>query len=488
MSEQCEAPTSIEAEQGLLGAILINNAAYERVSRFLNAADFAEPIHQKIYDVIGAVLEVGKAANPVTIKPFLPAKEKIAEGVTVSAYLARLAAEAVNVLNAYDYARMIVDMATRRRLIVAAQEIIDAAYDAPPEATPRQMTAEAQAKISNLVDTSVDDGAGYGQKGIGQAYIDEMQAAYKRKEVRGVPIAFDELSRVLSEPCFEEGNTYGLLSSSGEGKTSFTLQLIYHALVRGHPVELHSYDQSNKQIVRQLIAQQHGIEVRRQRVGDLGEKEWATCQQFAQWLDEEAPFNIVQCSHETAAQIVGHARRFVQRPNKRVAKALAAGKVPLMVTDHIGTIVPLDPRADEGSKAKQIGYALKDGARQFAYAHLVLQQRNSKGMARSNPRPIGADLFGGEPAKGAFDAIGYVYRFKKYCEEQKATAAKGADWENIKKVFPSDVHERDQDLVEVGALKVRFGSPYERRQLEFEGRFTRFKPLGAAVEQEANFL
>ena len=115
-----EAPNNVEAEQALLGALLVNNDAFYRVSDFLKPSHFHEPIHRKIYEVAGELVRMGKVANPVTLKTFLPAEEKIGD-MTVSQYLARLAANAVTVINAADYGRAIYDLATRRALITVGE-------------------------------------------------------------------------------------------------------------------------------------------------------------------------------------------------------------------------------------------------------------------------------------------------------------------------------------------------------------------------------
>src|SRR6266704_587234 len=104
------APHNIEAEQALLGAILVNNEALYRVSDFLEPAHFFEPIHQQIYDIARSLIRTGKLASPVTLKTFLPAEIDIA-GLTPSQYHARLAAEATTIINAVDYGRTIYDLA-----------------------------------------------------------------------------------------------------------------------------------------------------------------------------------------------------------------------------------------------------------------------------------------------------------------------------------------------------------------------------------------
>src|SRR5262245_46911315 len=103
------APHNIEAEQALLGAILVNNEAFYRVSDFLEPPHFYEPLHQQIYKLASDLIRAGKVASPITLKTFLPADLDIG-GLNVSQYLARLAAEATTVINAQDYGRTVNDL------------------------------------------------------------------------------------------------------------------------------------------------------------------------------------------------------------------------------------------------------------------------------------------------------------------------------------------------------------------------------------------
>ena len=130
------APHNIEAEQGLLGAILVNNDAFYRVSDFLEPRHFFETVHQKIYETAGSLIRMGKVATPVTLKTFFPAEADIL-GMTVSQYLARLAAEATTIINAQDYGRTIYDLSLRRDLIGIGEDMVNVAYDAPVDFAPR---------------------------------------------------------------------------------------------------------------------------------------------------------------------------------------------------------------------------------------------------------------------------------------------------------------------------------------------------------------
>jgi replicative DNA helicase len=118
------APHNIEAEQSLLGAILVNNDAFYRVSDFLEPTHFLEPIHQTIFETAGSLIRMGKVATPVTLKTFVPAETDLG-GMTVGQYLARLAAEATTIINAQDYGRTIYELALRRDLIRIGEDMVN---------------------------------------------------------------------------------------------------------------------------------------------------------------------------------------------------------------------------------------------------------------------------------------------------------------------------------------------------------------------------
>src|SRR4029079_6773884 len=145
------APHNIEAEQSLLGAVLINNEALYRVSDFLEPEHFFEKIHQQIYDIARTLIRTGKLASPVTMKTFLPADVTIA-GLTIAQYLARLAAEATTIINAADYGRTIYDLAVRRDLIDIGQDMVNVAYDAPVDFAPRDQIEDAERRLYDLAE------------------------------------------------------------------------------------------------------------------------------------------------------------------------------------------------------------------------------------------------------------------------------------------------------------------------------------------------
>jgi replicative DNA helicase len=147
------APHNIEAEQSLLGAILVNNDAFYRVSDFLEPKHFFEPIHQTIYETAGSLIRMGKVATPVTLKTFVPADTDIG-GMTVGQYLARLAAEATTIINAQDYGRTVYELALRRDLIRIGEDMVNVAFDAPVDFAPRAQIEDAERRLYELAATT----------------------------------------------------------------------------------------------------------------------------------------------------------------------------------------------------------------------------------------------------------------------------------------------------------------------------------------------
>jgi replicative DNA helicase len=173
------APHNIEAEQSLLGAILVNNDAFYRVSDFLEPRHFFEPIHQHLYEVAGSLIRLNKIATPVTLKTFVPAETDIG-GMTVAQYLARLAAEATTIINAQDYGRTIYDLALRRDLIHIGEDLVNEAFDSPVDSSPRQQIEEAEKRLYEIAETGRYDGGFQRFANALTAAVDMAANAYRR--------------------------------------------------------------------------------------------------------------------------------------------------------------------------------------------------------------------------------------------------------------------------------------------------------------------
>src|SRR6187551_3011844 len=220
------APHNIEAEQALLGAILVNNDAFYRVSDFLEPKHFFEPIHQTIFETAGSLIRMGKIATPVTLKTFVPAETDIG-GMTVGQYLARLAAEATTIINAQDYGRTVYDLSIRRALIQVGEDMVNVAFDAPVDFSPRNQIEDAERRLYELAETGRYDG---GFQRFAQALttaIDMAAHAFQRDgKLSGVATGLDDLDRMMGG--LQQSDLIILAGRPGMGKTALATNIGYN--------------------------------------------------------------------------------------------------------------------------------------------------------------------------------------------------------------------------------------------------------------------
>ena len=154
-----EAPNNLEAEQALLGAILVNNEALDRVSSFLKPDHFFDPLHGRIFESAAKLIMGGKRATPITLKTFFQSDPEVGD-LTVPQYLGRLAANATTIINAEDYGRTVYDLAVRRQLIDIGEAMVNTAYDSPIDAEPSAQIEDAEQRLYELAETG-KYGAGF---------------------------------------------------------------------------------------------------------------------------------------------------------------------------------------------------------------------------------------------------------------------------------------------------------------------------------------
>jgi len=461
LPDAIEAPNNMTSEQALLGLLMLNPKGFDEVSGLLTEDDFFEPLHRRLFQAISGLLSQGKKATPPTLIPFMPTDGKIGD-MSIPQYLAKLCAEAVRMSGAAGYAGAIKDAAFRRSMVSAGQDIVALGYQADAAASRAELLSAAQDRLFAL--SAGDDGA---DMMTAKDEADRMMSATGIVRRPTVPLPLPQLREVMGEE-LEAGNLYGMLSGSGEGKTSMVLQIIRHAAEQGHPVLLLSYDQLWDQCLLQMVSQKLGIEHNRLK----DETRLQTREREQKWdavMDlRSLPMVFKKCSgrRDGSAQIAGYAKRFL------ITYAPRFEKVPLIVLDHTRKVKPKSDRDHEGRVAAEVNGVCKDVASEHDAVWLSLNQRSSAGAKRKNPRPIDADLFGGEMAREDYDGIFYLYRAWKYRKAQLATAADEREEREVEARFSRGKWEEDH--AELGALKVRFGDPSIARRIRFEAQYTRY--------------
>ena len=462
--------STADIERLLLGYILLKPASFELVAEKLLPQMFTGDQNEIIYEAV-LTLHLQKRSITRASVAFVVGDEL--SGTNTNALFSAMIheAEKPETVPIGEYAEMILERWKRAEGVELFKQ------------APNKFTGEARADdvledvIAKAHEILRHDSVStmLAPDKAGARYFEEMADTKRNGHIAGVPIPLLEIKTVLSEDCLASGNLYGLLSSSGEGKTSLTMQLLYHAANEGHPVCFFSYDQSPKQCIRQMVAQNFGISSPRQLRADLSDREFETCKAFADWYDS-VPLKIVNCQRHGVDDLVKLSGQFQKKYGNE--------KTTLFCVDHIGKVF-VDPRArmDAGKAAGSINVELKAFCRGENATFLVLNQRNTFGMRRDNPRPISSDLYGGEGAKQDYDAILYLYRMEKYKEERVAIASGDADWKKINRVFPEDCKGK----AEIGLLKARFGDPSRKAPLIFDETFTRYKTTYAESNQDELF-
>ncbi len=467
---------AFQATELLLACIFNDNSLL--IECGLEPDDFGEGVHQIAFREALALHEGGQHVNAVSLKPFMPklVSSKRFGDVTPAKYLSNLmilGADPMVRRNIAGAIEVIKSVSLGRQLAREAQIAGEIAAEGHTLLT---LSDEIEHMEQRLKDLKARFRETTSIASPGSSYLTMFEASAKRDGVLGVPIALPEIAKVLSEPVFEAGNLYGLLSSSGEGKSSLTMQLIYHAVSHGHPTLFLSYDQSAAQCVRQMIAQVHEISVRQQREPSrlMTDYERDKCVLFATEINSK-PFDIIRCQREGVDKLVAYARRFI--------KKRANGKTPFIVIDHIGKVKPKNDKLSADRISGEVTVELKALADEIGASVLILNQRNGESGRRQNPRPIAKDLYGGEGAKADYDAIMTLYRPEKYKKEMEKVAATKQDLAIINTVFGSEI----EGIAEIASIKVRFGDPSIVETVKFEAEYTRYVSQKPKRQQEEMF-
>ncbi|MGB3540144.1 MAG: replicative DNA helicase [Mesorhizobium sp.] len=468
-----EAPNNIEAEQALLGAILVNNDAFYRVSDFLKSSHFYEPLHRKIFEVSAELIRMGKMANPVTIKTFLPADEKVGD-MTVTHYLARLAAEAVTVINASDYGRAIYDLATRRALITVGEDMVNIAYDAPVDMAPSEQIEDAERRLFELAETGRYDGGFESFTDAVKTAVDMANAAYMRDgHLSGIATGLRDLDSRMGG--LQPSDLIIIAGRPGMGKTSLATNMAFNIAeayvpaqqadgtfkaANGGVVGFFSLEMSSEQLATRIISEQTEIpssKIRRGEISEMDFEKLVACSQTMQKL----PLFIDQTGGISIAQLAARARRLKRQRG-----------LDVIVIDYIQLMQGSSAKASQGrvQEITEITTGLKALAKELGVPIIALSQLSRQVESRDDKRPQLSDLRESGSIEQDADVVMFVYREEYYLKnkEPKFGTEEYVKWE-------AEMNEM-RGKAEVIVAKQRHG-PTGSVSLAFQGEFTRFSDL-----------
>ncbi len=464
-------PANIEAEQALLGAILVNNDAYDRVSDFLKSEHFIEEIHRRIYELSGSLIRAGKLASPITLKTFLG--EHDISGITVPQYLARLAAEATTIINANDYGRMIHDLAIRRELILIGEDTVNSAYDAPVESSPREQIEEAEKRLYQIAENGRYEGGFQRFSDALKTAVDMAAKAYERDGgLSGIATGMRDLDFKMGG--LQASDLIIVAGRPGMGKTAlatnvgFNIARGYRSQVRadgtnetinGGIVGFFSLEMSAEQLATRIIAEQSGVSSSKIRRGEITENEFHHVREAMVEM-QSIPFYIDQTGGISIAQLTARARRLKRQRG-----------LDVLIIDYVQLLSSSKSRSDNRvQELTEITMGLKSLAKELNIPIIACAQLSRQVEQRDDKRPQLSDLRDSGSIEQDADVVLFVYREEYYLKnkEPRPGSDEHADWMNQM--------ERAHGRAEVIIGKQRHG-PTGMVELQFEAELTRFGNL-----------
>ena len=459
-------PANLEAEQELLGAILVNNDAASKVSGFLRPEHFAEGIHARIFDACLRLIERGEIANPVTLKGYFERDEALAD-IGGPAYLARLAASATAIINAEDYGRLIYDLALRRELIRIGEEVVNTAYDAEIEERASAQIEHAEQSLFNLAERGKHEGGFQSFRNSLRQSIDVISAAIHRDGLSGVATGFREIDERMGG--LHPSDLLILAGRPSMGKTALATNIAFNAArafhdsggSRGAVVGFFSLEMSSEQLATRILSEQTEIASEKLRKGEISDDEFThRLVPTAQTLSE-IPLFIDDTGALSISTLRTRARRLKRTHD-----------LGLIVIDYLQLMRPSGRQRVENrvQEITEITQGLKALAKELAVPVLALSQLSRQVESRDDKRPQLSDLRESGSIEQDADVVMFVFREEYYLarREPRHDTPEHLAWQ-------SDM-EKVHNIAEVIIGKQRHG-PIGNIQLYFDARFTRFKDL-----------
>ena len=466
------APHNIEAEQALLGAILVNNEAFYRVSDFLTPDHFYEPVHRTIYEVAGKIIRAGKAATPITVKTYLP--DQLVAEMSMSQYLARLAAEATTVINAGDYGQTVYDLAIRRTLIQIGEEMTSTAYDADVEMTAPKQIEEAEKALFDLAEKGRYDG---GFQGFSEALTEAIKMAgeaYQRDgRLSGIATGLVDLDRQMGG--LQKSDLVIIAGRPGMAKTSLATTIGFHVAsqwrgevtpdghrktVDGGQVGFFSLEMSSEQLATRILSGEAEISSADIRRGNIHESQFSRLVDVSNMLST-VPLYIDDTGGLSISQLAARARRLKRQKG-----------LDLIIIDYVQLLSGSSRKASENrvQELTEITTTLKSLAKELEVPIIGLAQLSRAVEQRDDKHPQLADLRDSGSIEQDADVVLFIYREEYYLKnkEPKEGTPEHLTWQGEME----KVHGRAEVIIG----KQRHG-PTGTVQLAFEAQYTRFSDL-----------
>ncbi len=472
-------PHNSEAEQALLGAILVNNTAYVRVSEFLLAEHFAEGVHGRIYAAMAKLIERGQIANPVTLKNLFDQDGALAE-IGGAQYLARLAASMVTIINVEDYGRTIHDLYLRRQLITLGEDVVNEAHSYEIERNAREQIEAAEKRLFDLATMGQSEGGFRPFKSALTEAIVMAEAAFKRSgRTTGVSTGFTDLDKLLGG--LHPSDLVVLAGRPSMGKTALATNIAFNAAKAYRPTKLpdgrivsedgavagfFSLEMSAEQLATRVLSEESRVASDRIRRGDVSHEDFDNFVQASQKL-ASVPLFIDDTPALTIAGLRTRARRLMRQQG-----------LGLIIVDYLQLIRgSSDGRGMENrvQEISEITRGLKALAKELNVPVLALSQLSRAVEQREDKRPMLSDLRESGSIEQDADVVMFVFREEYYLSRGEPTRRPEENDDKFNERY-TRWRERLEEVHGTGEViiaKQRHG-PIGKVTLRFDGETTRF--------------
>ncbi len=405
-------PQSLEAEQSVLGGLLLDNSHWDKVSDKIRSADFYNKTHRLVFTAIASLAGDGQPADVVTTAAWLAQRSEL-ENIGGLAYLGTLANSTPSTVNVSSYARIVRECSVLRRLITAANDIANKAYF-PAGNTPAEILDQAEELVLQISreDGNVEQGFKAIQPLLSEA-IDQLEQLFGSPDaITGVATGFTDLDEITSG--LQKADLVIVAGRPSMGKTSFAMNVAENAAVDLNlPVAIFSMEMPGKQLAIRLLSSLGRVNSQRMRTGKLGEDDWPRISSAVGLLNE-APVFIDDTPALTALDLRSRARRLVSEQ----------GQLGLIVIDYIQLMQAGEGNENRATEISAMTRSLKALAKELDVPVVVLSQLNRSLEARPNKRPVMSDLRESGAIEQDADVILFIYRDEVYNEDspQKGTA------------------------------------------------------------------
>lgn len=477
-----EAPANVEAEQSLLGALLVNNDNLSRIGDALDATHFYEPLHGRIFEAIRKFNNKGLIANPITLKHYFDQDQALAD-IGGASYLTKLASTAITVINITDYSMMIYDLALKRQLISIGEDIVNVAYEQDIDVNATSQIEQAEQKLFTL------SSEGTGEKGfrsIKQSLIgsiEQAEFAYKNTSgVVGTTTGLTDMDKLLGG--LQRSDLLILAGRPSMGKTALAVNVAYNAClslaeamekegktaIEAGCVGFFSLEMSAEQLSTRMLSSASKLNSSKIIQGKLTSEEFGHLVQTSNRM-ASLPFYIDDTPALSVAALRTRARRLKRMYNLKV---LVVDYLQLMRGNSAAS------QANRVQEVSEITQGLKAIAKELDIPVIALSQLSRAVESREDKRPMLSDLRESGSIEQDADVVMFIFREEYYIGRTMPSmddAAKMEQWQQ-------DM-DRVMNVAEVIVAKHRNG-PIGTVKLRFDSNLTLFDNLAEGYEGQSS--